>query len=181
MNPKQIIPVIVKIAPPAIIGVAIYLALKELFSTEDTEIKSKTAPTNTEAEKRRKEAETTVFRPIPAEIPAKPAVVAVPSALKSFIPPFSVPLISKVSASIPASQKIAAQIPPPPIRGKFITREDMAAIFHHGARTLTRQAAVEALKNRGFGKTAAYEALLEDGNFADWLHFAPDGIITWKG
>jgi len=36
-----------------------------------------------------------------------------------------------------------------------------------------------ALKNIGFGKTAAYEALSPDGRFAAWLQFAPDGIITW--
>jgi hypothetical protein len=179
MNAKQLIPVIVKIAPPAIIGVAIYLALKELFSGEDAEIKPETAPANAGTESSRKVAETSVFRPIPAEIPAKPAVVPIPSAVKFYIPPFSVPLVSKVSASVPAPQKIAAQIPPPPIKGKFITREDMAAIFHHGARALTRQAAVEALKKRGFGKSAAYAALLENGIFANWLHFAPDGIITW--
>jgi hypothetical protein len=26
-----------------------------------------------------------------------------------------------------------------------------------------------------------YGALLENGRFASWLQFAPDGIITWKG
>jgi hypothetical protein len=57
----------------------------------------------------------------------------------------------------------------------------MATVFHHGARALTRTAAVTALKGRGFGKSAAYDALSEDGRFAAWLQFAPDGIITWAG
>jgi hypothetical protein len=41
------------------------------------------------------------------------------------------------------------------------------------------QRTVAALKSRGFGKTAAYEAFLEAGCFSAWLRFAPDGIITW--
>jgi hypothetical protein len=180
MNAKPIIPEIVKIAPPAIIVVAIFFALKELFSDEDTEIKPKTAPANAGTESSRKVEKTTVFRPIPAEIPVKPIAVPIPSALKSFIPPFSVPLVSKVSASVPAPQKIAAQIPSPPIKGKFVTRRDMAAVFHHGARPLTRNEAVAALKNLGFGKTAAYAALSPDGRFSTWLQCAPDGIMTWK-
>jgi hypothetical protein len=73
------------------------------------------------------------------------------------------------------------QTPPPPIKKKFVRREDLAAVFQRGARALTRTAAVAALKNLGFGKTAAYDALLEDGRFSAWLHFASDGIITWKG
>jgi hypothetical protein len=36
-----------------------------------------------------------------------------------------------------------------------------------------------ALKKLGFGKTAAYDALSEDGRFSAWLQYAPDGIITW--
>jgi hypothetical protein len=165
MNAKQTIPVIAKIAPPLLFGVAIYYGLKWLFSADDTEKKPETTPANTGTEFRRKEVETTVFHPIPAEIPAKPA------AAPAFIPPFS--------ASVPAPQKIVAQIPPPPVipavkttpeipipaQKKFIMREDMAKIFNGGARGLTRTAAVAALKNLGFGKTAAYEALLEDGRF----------------
>jgi len=55
----------------------------------------------------------------------------------------------------------------------------METIFQRGARGLTRIAAVAALKNLGFGKTAAYDALSENGRFSTSLHFAPDGIITW--
>jgi hypothetical protein len=47
-------------------------------------------------------------------------------------------------------------------------------------RTLRRTAAVEALKRLGFGKTAAYAALSQDGRFNAWLICAPDGIIAWK-
>jgi len=57
----------------------------------------------------------------------------------------------------------------------------MAMVFHRGARSLTRKAAVAALKSLGFGKTAAYEALSADGRFVSWLQIAPDGTITWKG
>lgn len=69
---------------------------------------------------------------------------------------------------------------PLPAQKKFITREDMASVFHRGASALTRKAAVAALKSLGFGKSAAYEALAMNGRFAPWLQFAPDGIISWK-
>jgi hypothetical protein len=158
-------------APPLIIGGAIGLGIvllvKWLLSDDDKKKKLETVPANAETEFRRKEAETAVFRPIPAEIPAKPAAAPVPAV----IPPFSV--------SVPAPQKIVIQAPPPPIKKKFVTREDLANIFHHGARLLNRTAAVAALKNLGFGKTAAYDALSPDGRFSDWLQIAPDGIIAW--
>jgi len=73
---------------------------------------------------------------------------------------------------------IAPQIPQPAPK-KFVIREDLATVFHRGSRGLTRTAAVAALKKIGFGKSAAYDALLEDGRFSAWLRFAPDGIITW--
>jgi hypothetical protein len=56
----------------------------------------------------------------------------------------------------------------------------MAAIFGHGSRKLNLGSAVTELKHLGFGKTAAYAALSPDGRFSAWLHYAPDGIITWK-
>jgi len=167
MNAKQIIPVIAKIAPPVLFGVAIYYGLKWLFSADDTEKKPETATANTGMERSRKETETTAFRPIPAKIPVKPAAAPVPAVF----PPFSVPA--------QAPQKTAPQLPPP-ARKKFIAREDLANIFQRGARALTRTAAVAALKKLGFGKTAAYDALSPDGRFSAWLRFAPDGIITWK-
>jgi hypothetical protein len=60
-----------------------------------------------------------------------------------------------------------------------ILRKDMETAFQHGARAMTRTEAVEVLKSLGFGKSAAYEALSPNGRFSAWLHFAPDGIITW--
>jgi len=79
------------------------------------------------------------------------------------------------ASSIPATTEnpVASPI-------KTITRENMAAIFNHGARKLDRKAAVIALRAFGFGKSAAYEALSPNGRFSSWLHCAPDGKITWK-
>ena len=56
----------------------------------------------------------------------------------------------------------------------------MENIFRHGAHELTLTDSVAALKNLGFGKSAAYEALSADGQFSAWLQFAPDGMIAWK-
>ena len=147
----------------------------------------KPAPANTEAENRRKEAETPpktpAFRPIPAEIPAKPAIVPIHSAPAPVFPPAVAP-VPKVSAPVPAPQKIAAQIPPPPVKKKFVTREDLATVFHQGARGLTRTAAVAALKRLGFGKTAAYDGTIRGRTFfrlaairAGWNNYL-DGSLT---
>jgi len=138
-----------------LIGGAIFLVLKCVLSDGDKKKTPETMPAK--AENQRKEVEIAqkipAFRTIPAEIPAKPAIVSVPYAPKPFIPL--------------------------PIKKKFVTREDLATIFQDGACALTRTAAVTALKNLGFGKTAAYAALTPDGRFSAWLQFAPDGIITW--
>ena len=195
MNAKQTAPLVATLpaiaaaAPPLIIGGAIGLGIvllvKWLLSDDDKEKKLETAPTEAEAERRRKEVETTAFRPIPAEIPIKPAAIPVPSAPRVAVQPPAVPSVQKASASAPvpaavAIPKITLQAPPlPPVKKKFVTREDLANIFQRGARALSRPDAVAALKNLGFGKTAAYDALSEDGRFSDWLQFAPDGIITW--
>lgn len=105
------------------------------------------------------------------------------------VPP---PLPSVPADCIPIEPEVPPPLPsviPPletapeiqfPAQKKFITREDMATVFHHGGRALTRKAAVAALKTLGFGKSAAYEALAMDGRFAPWLQYAPDGIISWK-
>jgi hypothetical protein len=69
---------------------------------------------------------------------------------------------------------------PLPISKKFVTRADLATIFDNGARSLSRTAAVTALKRLGFGKTAAYSALSPDGRFNAWLICASDGMITWE-
>jgi hypothetical protein len=130
-------------------------------------------------------AETPEFRQIPAEIPAKPAAVPRPAAPRVAVSPPAVPAVPKIAAPVPVPAavivpKIVVSSPPPsPIKKKVVSREDMATVFQRGAKTLTRTAAVTALKSLGFGKTAAYAALSPDGRFSAWLHCAPDGIITW--
>jgi hypothetical protein len=187
MNPKQVAPFVLTLpavaaAAPTIIiggaiGLAIALVLKALLSEDkqkQPEIASVQASTDA-----RKPAETTVFRQIPTEIPAKPAPVP-----RAVAPLPAVQLVPKAPAPVPAPVVLpvlnsAVQIPTPPIKKKFVTREDLANVFHRGTRSLTRTAAVAALKKLGFGKTAAYAALTPDGRFAAWLQFAPDGMITW--
>jgi hypothetical protein len=196
MNGKPSIPAIAKLAPPILVITLIYLAIKEIFSAKDTENKPETAPTNTETENPRKEVESLVFRPIPAEIPSKlklhsapvPVVVpsnSIPSAFKGFVPPVSRVVIPPVSAAPMAknpapgvsSAKITAKIPPK--NRQFITEEHLTVIFKNGARSLDRKTAVAALHSLGFGKTAAYEALSPDGRFSACLNCTPDGIISW--
>ncbi len=181
MNTKQVAPIVASISPAIsvmppllIVGGLVALAIW-LVSDDDKKNKPDIAPVNAETENSRKVAETTGFRQIPAEISVKSVAVPVSSAPKPFFPPLSVPLVPVV-----AIPKIVAQAPPPPIKKKFVTREAMATAFQRGARALSRQDAVAALKKLGFRKTAAYAALSEDGRFASWLQFAPDGIITWK-
>jgi outer membrane biosynthesis protein TonB len=205
MNAKQTAPLLLTLpaivaAAPAIlvgsaIGCGIYYTLKWLFS-DDEKKNPEAMPANTAAnataENQRKVAESTiknpVFRQIPAAIPAKPAAVPVVSAPRAVIPPPAVQPVPKVSKPVPApvvvpvpaiKAAVQVQVTPLPIKRKLVTREDMAAVFQQGARTLTRKAAAMALKRLGFGKTAAYAALTPDGRFATWLKFAPDGIITW--
>jgi hypothetical protein len=91
---------------------------------------------------------------IPQNSGGKPNAPSTPSAPSIPSAPAPVPRAPSVSASmqsvIPA-MKIAVQAPlPPPIKKKFVTREDLATIFQRGARALTRTAAVAALKNLGF-------------------------------
>jgi hypothetical protein len=178
MNPKQTIPAIAKIAPPLLIGVVIFMAVKSLFFDDDTEKKPETTPANTEPENRRKEVETTPtnqnFRQISAEIPAKPAIVPVYSAPAPVFPPVNIP----ASVAKPVI-KTVAQTTPPPLKKNFVTRKTLGTVFDHGARALTRKDAVAILNRLGFGKTAAYAALSENGRFSAWLRFSPDGIITW--
>ena len=182
-NPARA-PAIAIFALIALGGVAIFYVGKWFFSAMKR--KKPDVPINTEAEIRRKEAEAThktpVFRNISAEIPVKPTAAPVPVV----ITPPTVPTAPKIPS--PAPVPVAVMIPksvsqtpsPPPIKKPGITREDVANVFQHGARALTRPAAVAALKKLGFGMTASYAALLPDGRFSAWLQFAPDGIIIWK-
>jgi hypothetical protein len=115
-------------------------------------------------------------------IPANSAgKVTVPPPLPSF-PDDSVLPEPEIPPPLPSVLPVPEYMPetPLPARKKFITREDMATIFHDGARTLTRKAAVADLKALGFGKSAAYEALAIGGRFSAWLRFASDRIISWK-
>ncbi|MGO9588210.1 MAG: hypothetical protein ACLP2Y_18695 [Limisphaerales bacterium] len=193
MNAKQTAPLLVTLpalaaAAPALIiggaiGLGVVLVLKSLLSDDDKEKKPKTVPAN-KAEIPRINPEPAVFRQIPAEIPAKPAVVTRPAAPRVVIAPPAVPSVPKIPspAIVPAAvivPKIAAQAPSPPIKKKCVTREEMATVFQRGAGTLSRTAAVAALKSLGFGKTAAYAALTPNGRFSSWLQIAPDGIIAW--
>lgn len=169
MTPKQAAPFLITLpalaaaAPPIIvgglIGGAILLLLKALLSdSKQTQPEAAAVEASTEA---RKPAETAVFRQIPAAIPAVKASAVLPaSAPRAVIPPPAVQLAPTASVPAPAPQKIVVlRPPPPPIKNKFITREDMAATFHHGARSLNRTNAVAALKTLGFGKTAAYSVV----------------------
>jgi hypothetical protein len=155
MNAKQTVPLIAALAPAiATVAPVIIIAVPIFFALKwllsDDEKKPETAPLNTEA-----------------EIPVKSASVPV-SAPPSPPIPIPAPVI-----------KSAVRIPPLPVKKKFVTREDLAIVFNRGTRSLTRAAAVAALKSLGFGRTAAYAALTPDGRFSAWLQFAPDGLITW--
>jgi len=86
-----------------------------------------------------------------------------------------------VAAASPRSTVAARPRRLPPLQGRRVAWEDLAAVFGHCARSLTRLEAVTALKARGFGKTAAYKALSPGSRFAAWLGFSPDGVIDWKG
>ena len=182
MNRKRTIPLIVALLPLLLIIGAVFLVVKWIFSgKKNTETIPEATPANAETENRRKEAETPpinpAFRPSPAEIPA---IIPIHSAPAPVFPP-SVPPVANAPASIVTDPviKTVAQTAPPPIKKKFVTREDLATVFHRGARGLTRPAAVAALKRLGFRKSAAYSALSPDGRFSAWLQCAPDGIISW--
>ncbi len=195
MNAKQTAPLLATLAPALVtaapillIGGAVFLVLNCLLSDDARKRNRKPrqrTPKRNAAGKRRKPP---VFRPIPAEIPVKPAAVPVPSAprVRCLRLPFRLcrkfPRPRLVPAAI-AIPKIATQVPPPPIKKKFVTREDIAAVFHHGARPLTRTAAVAALKSLGFGKSAAYDGINSGRTLcrlaairAGWNNYL-DGII----
>ena len=189
MNPKTTVPLLVTLAPiiaaaPAmIIGGAIGLGIVLIIKTVldgNAEQPPDTTPAKPEADVSRKPAETPVFRQRPASPPPSVSVPSVsPVAVQpTFRPPVSV--ATAPTASIvpqPPPQPLAA---PQPVAKKSLTRADLTAIFDNGRRTLTRTAAVAALKRLGFGKTAAYAALSPHGRFNAWLHYATDGIISWK-
>jgi hypothetical protein len=152
MDAKQTIPVIARVAPPLLVGVAIYYGLKWLFSTDDEKKKQENAPAK--------------FAPAPVSCPLVSIPVMPNIFMPTPIPP--IPISKDLSESLPSQKK------------RIILREDLAHIFRHGTRSLYRVDAVAALQNLGFCKAAAYEALSPDGRFASWLRIAPDGIISWQ-
>jgi hypothetical protein len=209
MNAKQAAPLIVTLptlvelaaaAPPLIVVGAIcvggYFLLNWLFPDGDKDQKPESMPASATPASAARPAlvipsisggNSGQNRSIPANSGGKPnwtpapAIVRVSSAPVTPEIPVKPTIVPIHSAPVPTPQKVAAQIPPPPNKKKFVRREDLAAVFQRGARALTRTAAVAALKKIGFGKSAAYEALSVNGRFSDWLQFAQDGIITWTG
>jgi len=193
-NVKQTVPLLVALAPlapfipPLLIGGVIICGIAWLLSDDKTKTKPETLPASPEAERPKllPIASATVARAPVAS--TQPAVTIAPkprapvSVLLVHKPAVSAAPPARVSVPLPVIQpaKPVVQTPPPPIKKKFVTREDLATIFQHGARALNRTTAVDALKKLGFGKTAAYSALSTGGRFAFWLQFAPDGIITLR-
>jgi hypothetical protein len=160
MNEKRKIPLAEIILVILVIGGLIFLVVKSLLSAKATEKKPEIEPTDTGTENKR-----------------KPTVVPVVSEPISVPPAPEIPLPGIIPNSILHKKSVAGAFPH---KRKIITWDDMANAFDHGSRKLTLTAAVAALKNLGFGKTAAYAALTPDGRFSAWLRFAPDGIITWR-
>jgi hypothetical protein len=164
MNAKQIVPLIAAgstlaaAAPVLLIGGAAIIAILWLFSDDEK-------PTDAE---KPNEAE-----PMPDPRPPEFMPVSITSPAPE---PESLP-----SMAIQEPPVVLAFVAPVvPYYRRNVTREDLSAVFSNGSRILTRQAAVAALKQFGFGKTAAYKALSTDGRFASLLLFAPDGMISWK-
>jgi hypothetical protein len=174
MNPKQSVPLIAKLsplvaaAPPLLVFAGIGLTLYWLFSDE----KQKKPNVPADAENERKSDD---HRERGAETGRKPAEA------KPF-PPNTAPAAARVSSAATPGAISPAAVRMTPLRERrAVTREDMAAIFNHGVRHLTKRDAVIALEGRNFRKTAAYKALSQGGRFATWLQFSPDGVITWNG
>jgi hypothetical protein len=167
VNTKQTVPLIATLAPlalPVAIVCGIFFALKWVLTDEDKEKKPGAAPADTS------------IKPVTIPVSSAPRVVVPPPTIPNAP---QIPSPALVSAIAPHPKSITQASPPPPIKKSGVTREDVATVFHRGARPLTRTAAVAALRSLGFGRTAAYEALSPDGRFASRLQVAPDGTITW--
>jgi len=165
MNGKQEIPPIVKAVPVLLAGCVIFLMLKELFSAHDTVTEPETAPADTGTEKQDNSTVASVVHGsiLPLSVPLAPEISA----------PAIVPAIAQFTKTV-----IPTTTPLPKRKRRQIKPEDLATAFKRGA--LTRTDAVAELQKLDFGHTAAYDALLPDGRFSAWLHFAPDGTIKWK-
>jgi hypothetical protein len=197
MNAKNVAPLVATLpaiaaaAPPLIIGGAIFVGgiyfLEWLFSDDDKEKQPESAPAPSAPAAPPRLA--SVIPSVSGGNSGQNACIPPNSAKKNTVPPPLPPVMINPVPTVPEKTvpppsvipalKAAPEIPLP-ARKKFITLENMANVFHRGANTLTRKAAVAALRKLGFGKTAAYDALSPDGRFATWLQYAPDGIILWK-
>jgi len=101
----------------------------------------------------------------------------------AIVPPSNLPVLPiYASATLKPSVPVSENFPeiPRPQKRRVVLREDLAKIFQYGKRSMYRIDAIAELQKGGFGKTAAYNALLPSGKFAGWLSVAPDGIISWK-
>jgi hypothetical protein len=97
------------------------------------------------------------------------------------VPRISKPTISATPRKIELIDPLNFSIPVEKINSKRpVTREHLTKIFQNGIRALTRNQAVEELKQLGFRKTAAYKALAENGRFSFLFDFSSDGTIRWK-
>jgi hypothetical protein len=188
MNIKQVAPLAVTLAPtlgaalPPLLLIGGGVALLVWLFSDDKEKMPEAVPATTAPPRPAlvvpsfSGGNSVQNRSIPANSGGKPTVMPAPA----IVPASSAPAMPKIP--VPPPSAIPAVIIPPeiplPAQKKIISREDMAKIFN-GGRGRTRKSAVAALKALGFGKTATYDALSEDGRFSAWLHFAPDGIITW--
>jgi len=156
---NQAISTAARIAPPLALVLLAGIVIKALFFGEKPEQKPETKP-----------ASVTPPNPIPPMVPM-------------ILPPMPVPVAPKPPEPIAVSTAPLSDDFPKERQSQkrnIVLREDMAAIFNNGSRSLYRVEAVAELQRHGFSQTAAYKALLADGRFASWLMIAPDGIISWK-
>jgi hypothetical protein len=181
MNAKQTAPLLATLPalasiPPVLIIAAIGLGFLWLLSDDEKE--KPTADAN--LQKSTAEAQKPASGQTAAEIREIPASGPIRSASDVTVPPPAIKSFLKIIETIQTPQKANTKpVQMPSAKEKSITREHLAFIFLNGTRMLSRKAAVAALKNLGFGRTAAYEALSQTGGFTSWLYYASDGMITW--
>ena len=80
----------------------------------------------------------------------------------------------------------AAAVPPPAPRQATAmaprNADEVAEVFGHGNRALTRQEAVAALTSPPYNwpKSSAYHVLQGKGRFSGLIESGPDGLFRWK-
>jgi hypothetical protein len=153
-----------------IIGLIFFLVVKSRFSIKSTERKPEIEPTDAGTENNRKPTvDPAIFEFISGagmetnpEIKPENVGAEKPADFPAVTPAFSAQPQPEIQFDQFPLTKNVGKITPSPLERKL---------------TLTE--AVEALKNLGFGKTAAYAALTPNGRFSAWLRFTADGKITW--